>query len=110
HHHGQWTGRRSRVANGLLSRVIEAEDPERTLLEAVERATDVRDPGKGKVKEGAGRRADRGRSDRRRTAFPEDEGRRSRSLGGAGTRPQILRIGDAVQDDDERVLPEGQRH
>ena len=84
-------------------RLVEADHGEPGLLQPRERAGDVRDDGVRQMLQGPGGGADGRGGDAGRTPGAGDERCGTGRLGRPRRGPEVLRIGDPVQDDDEGV-------
>jgi len=87
----------------------EGHRPNALLLQVFEGARKIRDPRYRKPLEGARRRLERARRHSGGAVLGEDEAMRSQGLRAPGQRTEVLRIGHAVEDDQERFLGRGRQ-
>lgn len=85
----------------LVAALVQAVDPEAALLQRFQRAAEVPHAGHGEILESAGRGFGHGFGQPRRAALGHDHGGGSGGVGGAHDGAQVVRVLDAVQDNDE---------
>ena len=93
---------------GAVTALVEAIYPEAGLLEFFQGAADVGDACDREILEGAGGGAGHGLGERRGTAFPNHNGIGAGGMGGAHNGAEVVRIFDAIEDDEQaRVISGG---
>ena len=86
--------------------MVQTDHEEATTLQALERGRDIGDPSDREMQHRSRRGPQRGRRQRGGPSFPSDEHGGAGGLRGPTTRPEVLRVHDPVEHDDDGVFGE----